>query len=201
MKKETVRVTLKAADMPPATPSATVPGVAPAPAVRPPTPTAPPVPTAPPAPTLGGAPRPPAPAPTIPLKTPGTPIPAPAPTIKLATVNAPVGAPTVQLKPGGAPTLPGTGGTPTLPKATVQLQPPTQPLTAAGPSASQMATLQVDDEYESEAGEGLGKALAIVGFVAALVVLGLQLKVAGTWISAEDNPRSGEWSQLFSSES
>ena len=42
LKKETVRVTLKAADAPPAVPSATVPM---APPVRPPVPTAPPTPT------------------------------------------------------------------------------------------------------------------------------------------------------------
>jgi len=187
LKKETVRVTLKAADAPPAVPSATVPM---APPVRPPVPGAPPTPTAPPA----GAPRPTAPAPTIPLRTAGAPgAPAPAPTIKLATSAAPIG--TGALKPAGAPSLP--GGTPTLPKATVQLQAPTQPLGTSGPSASQAATLQMDDEEESEANEGVVKILAGVGFAAALAVLAFQLMLASKWINVEDSPKPGDWSQLI----
>jgi len=76
-------VTLKAADAPPAVPSATVP-MAP--------PTRPPVPG-------GGAP--PAPTPTVPLRAVGAPMAAPAPTIRLATSTA-----TGPMRPGGAPTLP-----------------------------------------------------------------------------------------------
>lgn len=79
-----------------------------------------------------------------------------------------------------------------LPKATVPLQTPTQ-----GASPSQMATLQVDDDDEAEGGEGLINGLAIAGFVAALVVLVLQLMSAGVWINAEDNPQQGIWSQLL----
>lgn len=212
LKKETVRVTLKAADAPPAVPSATVPM---APPVRPPVPGgAPPAPTAP-----GGAPRPPVPAPTIPLRTAGAPKPAgaPAPTIRLATSTAPIGppgaatkppgasptptvgpSPTIALKPAGSPSLPGLGGTPTLPKATVQLQPPTQPLGTSFPSASQAATLRVDDdEEEDSANDGVVKILAGVGFAAALALLAFQLMLANTWISVEDNPRTGDWSQLL----
>ncbi|MEI8039445.1 MAG: hypothetical protein WCJ14_13745 [Verrucomicrobiota bacterium] len=96
LKKETVRVTLKAADAPPAVPSATVPM---APPVRPPVPGGgPPTPT------------PTAPTPTIALRAAGAPMAAPAPTIRLATSSG-----TVPLRPGGIPTLP---------KATVQLQAP-----------------------------------------------------------------------------
>ncbi len=171
---------MKAADAPPAVPSATVPV---APAVRPPTPTAPPT----------AAPRPPAPAPTIPLRTAGAPTAAgaaPAPTIRLATSAAPIGAPT---KPGG----PALGGAPTLPKATVQLQAPTQPLGTSFPSASQAATLQMEDEEEEDANEGVVNILAGVGFADALAILAFQLMLANTWISADDNPRQGEWSQLF----
>ncbi len=187
LKKETVRVTLKAADAPPAVPSATVPM---APPVRPPVPGAPPTPTAPPA----AAPRPTAPAPTIPLRTAGAPgAPAPAPTIKLATSAAPIG--TGALRPGTAPSLP--GGTPTLPKATVQLQAPTQPLGTSGPSASQASTFQMDDDEDEEANEGVVKVLAGVGFAAALALLAFQLMLSNKWISVEDNPRPGEWSQLF----
>lgn len=82
LKKETVRVTLKAADAPPAVPSASMPMAPPA---RPPVPGAPPTPTAP--------------SPTIPLRTTAT----PAPTIRLATSAA-----TSALRPGGggSPTLP-----------------------------------------------------------------------------------------------
>lgn len=206
LKKETVRVTLKAADAPPAVPSATVPM---APPVRPPVPGgAPPAPTAP-----GGAPRPPAPAPTIPLRTAGAPTApgAPAPTIRLATSTAPIGppgaatkppgagpSPTIALKPAGAPSLPGAGGTPTLPKATVQLQAPTQPLGTSFPSASQAATLRVeDDEEDDTANDGVVKILAGVGFAAALALLAFQLMLANTWISAEDNARTGDWSQLL----
>ncbi len=182
LKKETVRVTLKAADAPPAVPSATVP-IAP--------PVKPPVPTAPPAPTVGGAPRPPAPAPTIPLRSAGAPAPtmAPAPTIRLATSGAP-----------GAK-LPGGAGAPTmaLPKATVQLQAPTQPLGTSFSTPSQMATLNTGDDEDDEGGggEGLANVLSIVGFVAALIVLAFQLVTAGTWIKAEDNPNAGQWSQLM----
>ncbi|MEP4050420.1 MAG: hypothetical protein ABJN80_16410, partial [Luteolibacter sp.] len=146
------------------------------------------------------APKAPAPAPTIPLKTAGKPPVAGAPTIRLATTNAPVGAPTIALKTANAP-LPGgpATGAPTigLPKATVALAPPTKPLTPTATSATQRPTLSAA-EAEEESGAGtFSKILAGVGLVAALVVLGLQLKVANIWISAEDNDRTGEWSQLL----
>jgi len=178
LKKETVRVTLKAADAPPSVPSATVPV---APTVRPPTPGGPPTPT--------GAPRPPAQAPTVPLRTAGAPATAsPAPTVRLATSAAPI-------KPGGSPSLP--GGSPSLPKATVQLSAPTQPLGTTGVSATQAATLQMEDDEDENANEGVVNILAGVGFAAALAVLAFQLMLAGQWISAEDNPNSGDWSQLI----
>ncbi len=182
LKKETVRVTLKAADAPPAVPSATVPV---APTVRPPTPGGPPTATAP-----AGAPRPPTPAPTIPLRTAGAPPAAsPAPTIRLATSTAPIGG------LGASPSLP--GGTPSLPKATVQLSAPTQPLGPVAPSSTQAATLQIEDDEEDSATEGVVNVLAGVGFAAALAVLAFQLMLAGHWINAEDNPNSGDWSQLI----
>ncbi|BCU76998.1 hypothetical protein [Luteolibacter sp. LG18] len=200
LKKETVRVTLKAADAPPA---ATLPGGAPV--VRPPSPTAPPVPSG-----LGGGPRPPAPAPTIPLRPAGAPTVPGAPTAPGGAPRPPGPAPTIPLRPAGAPTLPPAAGgasaapapgpTVALPKATVQLQAPTQPLgTAARPSFSQAATLQADDEEDSAGGEGIANALSVVGFIAALAVLAFQLMIANTWISAEDNPEAGSWGQLFSS--
>lgn len=171
LKKETVRVTLKAADAP-AVPSATVPL---APPVRPPVP--------------GGAPRPPSAAPTVPLRPAGAAT-APAPTIKLATSAAPLtpASPTVPLKPPGSP-----AATPTLPKATVQLQPPTTPMGTSAPTP----TLVMDDDEEQEPQEGLINILAGVGFAAAILVLAFQLMLANVWISAEDNPKSGDWSQLI----
>lgn len=185
LKKETVRVTLKAADAPPAVPSATVPM---APPVRPPVPTGAPM----------APPRPTAPAPTIPLRTAGAPTaPVAAPTIRLATSAAPIspGATTGALKPPGAPTM---GGTPTLPKATVQLQAPTQPLGTSFPSTPpQTGTFQMDEDEEVEAHATLFNILSGLGFAAALAVLAFQLMIANTWISASDNPNPGGWSQLF----
>lgn len=218
LKKETVRVTLKAADAPPAVPSATLPAN-PAPTIKPPTPpVAPPAPRPPSAQPPSGAPtapKPPAPAPTIPLRTSGAPTAAGAPTIKLATSNAPVGAPTIALKtantplPGaGAPTialktanapLPGGGAsTVALPKATVALNPPTKPLSPTGVAATQKPTLATEDDAEDETGAGtFSKVLAGVGLVAAIVVLGIQLKISNIWIGAEDNDRAGDWSLLL----
>jgi len=174
LKKETVRVTLKAADAPPAVPSATVP-------VKPPVPGgAPPVPGAPPT-AAGGPPRPPAPAPTIPLRTAGAPAPtAPAPTIRLATTAAP----TSPARPGGAPPP-----TMALPKATVQLQTPTQPLGTTFSSTS-ASTLSSDDDDDVEENEGLANILSGVGLAAALVVLAFQLMTASAWVE-------GDWGQLF----
>lgn len=200
LKKETVRVTLKAADAPPAVappaptvapPVATVPGSAPV--VRPPTPSAP---GAPAAPTVGGAPRPPGPAPTIPLKPVGAPT-APgmgAPTIRLATAPGPgsTGAPTIPLRPSGAPTAPGAGPTVALPKATVQLQAPTQPLGTARPTLTQSPTLQGEEEEDEGSGETVGNVLSIVGFIAAIALLAFQLMISNTWVGADYVQNPGE---------
>jgi len=60
-----------------------------------------------------------------------------------------------------------------------------------------MPTLsEADDSDESGAGTFM-KILAGVGLVAALVVLGLQLRVSDIWISAKDAETPGDWSQLF----
>ncbi|HSP41424.1 MAG TPA: hypothetical protein VLO11_01010 [Luteolibacter sp.] len=167
LKKETVRVTLKAADAP-KVPTSSVPL---APPVRPPVP--------------GGAPKPPTP--TVPLKAPAAATKPAQPTIKLATSTTPLKATT----PGALP-----GATPTLPKATVQLQPPTAPIGAVSPS--QAATLRVeDDEEDVEPHEGLLKILSGVGFAAALLLLVVQISLAGVWINAEDNSRKGDWSQII----
>ncbi len=61
-----------------------------------------------------------------------------------------------------------------------------------------MGTLaSASDEEEETENEGIVNILSIVGFIAAIVVLAFQLMTASTWISAEDNPRTGEWSQLM----
>jgi hypothetical protein len=181
LKKETVRVTLKAADAPPAVPSATVPI---APPVRPP------VPMGPPTPTVGGAPRPPAPAPTIPLRTAGPTPTAPAPTIRLATTAAPA-SPTRAI-------LPSAGSPPTiaLPKATVQLQTPTVPLGTSFASTSALTNTVADDEEEESDASAIVTVLSGLGLVAAVVVLAFQLMTANTWISAPENEGKG-WSLLL----
>ncbi|MGB6223207.1 hypothetical protein [Haloferula sp.] len=196
LKKETVRVTLKAADAPSASPA----GAPPAPAAPKPTAAAPKPPnvaTKPP--TPGGAP--PAPAPTIPLRTAGAPTapgaPAPAPTIKLNTGPASTpGAPTVALKTAGAPT-PGGAPSVALPKATVQLQPPTKPMGTGGGIATQAATMQQADEEEETGTNPVVMALSVLGFLGAAAVLYFQVSTASIWINADDNSAKGEWSQLF----
>jgi hypothetical protein len=105
----------------------------------------------------------------------------------------------VPLKPASSatPTVPLTppGTTPTLPKATVQLAPPTAPLGATSPSLA--PSLQIEEEEETDAQEGLLNILSGVGLAAAVVLLVLQLQCASVWVSAEDNPKTGDWSQLI----
>ena len=197
LKKETVRVILKAADAPPAVPSATV---RMAPPVRPP------VPTASPSPTMGGgAPRAPAPARTVPLRTAGPPSMAPAPTIRLASAGAAgmptrPGAPTIALPTSSLPkaTLP----TSSLPKATLPMVgPPTATVQLQKPTVSAAPGLKTQAEVAEEepvvASDGITKIVSIVGFIAALIVLSLQLMTASTWINAEDHAETGSWSRLF----
>lgn len=174
LKKETVRVTLKAADAPPATPNAPV-VAAP---TKPPMPTglggAPPAPSVA-APTVGGAPKAPAPAPTIALRPAGAPTaPAPAPTIRINPTGTP-GAPGLKTAPlGGTP-----ANTVSLPKATVQLQPPTQPLGTAGPSLGAAATIRATDDEEEEGSDTVSTILSVLGFLAAAAVLVFQFQILG----------------------
>lgn len=125
------------------------------------------------------APRP-APAPTIALRPAGAPTaPAPAPTIRLNTAPGP-GAPTVALKtaPLGVPG----GQTVSLPKATVQLQPPTQPLGTSGPSLTQAATIRTSDDEEESAGVStISNILSILGFLGAAAVVVLQSMTISLW--------------------
>ncbi len=107
-------------------------------------------------------------------------------------------APTIRLATSAAPSLPGAGAPSiALPKATVPLQAPTQPLGSSFSNPSQAATFQMDDDDEGGENEGLIKILSIVGFVAALVVLSFQLMTASAWIGAADSENPGSWSKLM----
>jgi hypothetical protein len=77
----------------------------------------------------------------------------------------------------------------------VQLAPPTAPLGVSSPSLA--PSLQIEEEEEGNSQEGLLNILSGVGFAAALLVLVLQLMCANVWISVEDNPKTGDWSQLL----
>lgn len=57
----------------------------------------------------------------------------------------------------------------------------------------------MEEEDDETGGETFTKVLAGVGLAAALVVLGLQFKIAGTWINAVDQEetRKGDWSLLL----
>jgi len=192
LKKETVRITLRAkpgagtdaaaanaptAPVPPAPPRPPAPpapgGAAPAP--RPPAPPSP----APPKPP-GGAPPPP-PAKTVPL-TPAPPAGAPGPpagakTVPLTQAPSPsgpaVGQQTAKLQtaPSGAP------GTRPLPKATVKLA-PTQPMASAPTASISSAPIKggvasqalADDEAEEESGITPFAAIALVLAVAVLAI-------------------------------
>lgn len=190
LRKETVRVTLKAtpdagkAPPPPPAPSAAKP---PAPsAAKPPAP-APTIPLK----TAGSGPAaPPAPAPTVPLKTAAGTRPAtPAPTVKLNTPGAP-GAGTAGLGAAGGASQP-------LPKATVQLQ-QTQPMgTPASPSQAATIRTADDDDSASGTGEGALAGLSVVALILALIVLGVQIATANIWVNDESRPEPPGWGRLF----
>lgn len=180
LKKETVRVTLKADGA--AEPPKTAPSPAP---TKPPAP-APTIPLKS-APKTGAAPKPAAPAPTVQLKAPGQPSGPKTTPLKTQPLSAPSGAP--------AP-----GGTQALPKATVQLGSATQALGAPTALAStQAATIQTA-AAEDEAGdnETIASVLSIVAFVAALIVLFLQISTTAKWVD-EEEPVGNEsgWNALF----
>jgi hypothetical protein len=91
-----------------------------------------------------------------------------------------VGTPTVALKtaPLGAPG----GPTVSLPNATVQLQPPTQPLMPSGPTLSQAATIRTsDDEEESAGATTISNVLSILGFFGAAAVVAIQSMTVNLW--------------------
>ena len=85
------------------------------------------------------------------------------------------------------PLTPLPGATVALPKATVQLAPPTQPLGTGSVSATQMATFQGEDEDEGGS-DTLSTVLSIFGFLAACGVLAFQCMTVTVWDG---------WNQLF----
>lgn len=83
--------------------------------------------------------------------------------------------------PGSAPTkAPLPGPTIALPKATVQLAPPTQPLGTGSVAYTQMATFQSEEE-EEEKPQTLITVLSIFGFLAACGVLAFQCMSISIW--------------------
>jgi hypothetical protein len=112
------------------------------------------------------------------------------------------------------------GQTGALPKATVSLNPATQPLSPLGaptiplptagsatrplsPSASAATTIRnatlsaADAEVDETGATTFVKILAGVGLVAAIVVLSLQLKMSHIWLNAEDFEYPGDWMQIL----
>ena len=81
--------------------------------------------------------------------------------------------------------LGGPAGTVSLPKATVQLQPPTQPLGTATPTFSTSPTIVTEDD-ESEKGENIANILSIVCFLAAAAVLVIQFMTFNVWKVADE---------------
>ena len=224
LRKETVRVTLKAPGSPPATPAPapTIPlagGVPKPPAAKSMTPDTAKVDAKPPANvdlpdvtsavplkqetmrvTLkageeGGAPGAPPAAPKAPSA------PAPAPTIPLGggVPKPAAAAPTVKLatSPATIPlaTQPLGGASQQLPKATVQLQ-QTQQLTTPIAGGSQVATIQTasDDDIETSEGQGLAIGLSVAAFLVSLILLWLSLDHASVWI---DDKHDGDMMKII----
>jgi len=177
LRKETVRVTLKAtpdsgagSDSPPA-PAPTIPLNKPG----------------------TGAPSVPAPAPTVKLQT-G----APTPTLRPQTATkTPEPAPTVKLDTPGTSSPTGSSSQP-LPKATVQLdqsQPMGAPTELAG-TPSQAPTIVAVDDAAARKEEGSAAVLSVVALVAALILLGVQLGTTNIWVNDETQENPG-WGRLF----
>ena len=184
LKKETVRITLRAnapgADAPPATVPLT-----PRPAPGAPSFGGPPAPTVPlsppPRPSMGGAP----PAPSAPTA-PGAP-PRPAPPVSpVGSKTSPLGAtpprpasPAMARPASGAPTTPVAGGSATqpLPRATMKL--PSAAPTAAISSAPMRSSSMADDDEEMDSGPL--NIMAWVALVASLAMLFFTFASVDAW--------------------
>ena len=179
LKKETVRITLRAnapgADAPPATVPLTPRPAPGAPSIGgPPAPTVPLSP--PPRPSMGGAP----PAPSAPTA-PGAP-PRPAPPVSpVGSKTIPLGAtpprpatPAAPGRPAGSPTVP-VGGTQPLPRATVKL-PSATPVAAISSASTRVA---YDDDQEVD--EGPLNIMAWIALVASLAMLFFTFASVDSW--------------------
>lgn len=77
---------------------------------------------------------------------------------------------------------------------------PTKPLSPSGAAATTVrsATLSaVEPEVDETGASTFAKILAGVGFLAACVVLYLQLTMAGIWINDEDFEMKGDWMSIL----
>ena len=176
LKKETVRITLRAnapgADAPPATVPLSPRPAPTAPSFGAPAPTVPLSP--PPRPSMAGAP----PAPGAP----GAP-PRPAPPVSpVGSKTIPLGAvpprPATPARPAGAPTVPVTpGATQPLPRATVKL--PSASPTAAISSAPIRTVSMADEDEETD--DGPLNIMSLVALVASLVVLFFSFASVDSW--------------------
>lgn len=169
LKKETVRITLKAKPGT-GTPNPTASAGAPAPPTPPAPPGAPRPPLAPKTvPLAMGAPRPPAGAKTVPLTA--------AP--PAARIGAPIAQPTARI---GAPAAPAAPGAKPLPKATVQLQ-ATQPMAArptaqiqtGGIKTGAIRTAPASQMLEDEDEETGIMPFAVIALLIAIAVLCIEL--------------------------
>lgn len=204
LRKETVRVTLKAT--PESDGNGGSPGAPPAPA-----------PTVPLNVQGTGAPSVPSPAPTVKLQT-GAPT-TPAPTVKLQT-----GAPTTPAPTTTAPMPTETQATMPAPAPTVKLDTPGTPTPAGAisqplPSAPVQPKAEGKKPFEMDApvgryldvkvSEKSGEAaivtktistqeqvLSVIALVAALIVLGVQLGTANIWVNDQTQENPG-WGRLF----
>jgi hypothetical protein len=81
-----------------------------------------------------------------------------------------------------------------LPKATVQLNPPTKPLTAPGAAATQGATVQLATQVAEEKSESntATVVLAVIGTIAAVLVVWVQYSTAGLAASVDADGQTRE---------
>ena len=189
LKKETVRVTLKASDA--TGPQAVSAPLAPAkPTVAAPQPlssSAPPDTT-----SIQSAQAPPAPRPVIAPTGPPT---AGPPTAGPPTSGPPTAgpAPTVKLSTPGTPAA---GGG--LPKATVKLSSPTEPLGARPPAAAPQVAMASTSSTSSGGGQ-IVNILAVASGIAAIVLLAFQLMTATEWLKYDEagNEIDVQWTKIF----
>lgn len=84
---------------------------------------------------------------------------------------------------------------PTLPKATVQLPQPTQPLTSLGGDATtpQSASFRIRPDPQKEQVPTIHKVLSGLGLAASILLLVIQISVSNAWVKATDNTSPDGW--------